>query len=72
MSVVFGKPGTFKFRGRIRGQLTVGYLTINHVLAYNTKQAAKVPTQPFLTNDQQVLLENASLLLQSLRDMKNA
>lgn len=71
MPVVPGKPGTLRYRGVLRAQLGKGSHTLNSILNYNTKIAARVPPISFLTGPQVTTLQTASLLLQQLLTVKN-
>ena len=48
MPIVFGKPGTLHFRGRIRAQLLAAADTLASILAYDVKLGARVPPENFL------------------------
>ncbi len=47
MPVVPGKPGTIRFRGRVRAQMQVGLAKVTEILNANTKyNALPVPPNP--------------------------
>jgi hypothetical protein len=71
MAVHFGKPGTRKYGGVFRAQLTVCFKKCNQLLAYNAKQFARVPPVTILTGPQIASLTATSLLCQQLLAAKN-
>lgn len=71
MAVHFGKPGTRKYDGVFRAQLQVCYKKCNSLLAFNTRQAAKVPPVTVLTGPQVASITATSLACQVLLAAKN-
>jgi hypothetical protein len=67
----FAPPGSKRFRGLIRSQLTKAVEMINSINNYNTKLAARHPPTSFLTGDQVTALLNQRNLLISLLDQLN-
>jgi hypothetical protein len=61
MSLNFGKPGTQRVKGLQRLQLAKVEALCQHLLAYQTKNAGRVPPVPFLSAPQITAFTNAAL-----------
>lgn len=71
MPLKFAPPGSKRFRGLIRNQLTKAVQMLNSINNYNTKLAARVPPTPFLSGAQVTELLNLRNLLISFLDQVN-
>lgn len=71
MPVVFGKPGSIRYRGKMRAQMQKSIVELRALNAYNTKLSNRVPPIPFMTAAQSLQVANMVLQLQAWLDTKN-
>ena len=71
MSVVFGKPGTLRYRGRLRAQMQRTVVLIGDILAYNQKLRNRVPPITVFADADAVSFAATSITLQGYIAEKN-
>jgi hypothetical protein len=71
MPVVSGKPGSIRYKGRMRAQLKKADAMLNDLLAYNAKLTARVPPVLFLTAPQIATFNGCTAACQVLLHAKN-
>ena len=71
MPVVPGKPGSIRYRGKLRAQLQVCVAKCKEIIAYNTKEAARVPPVQVLSPAQLANFQTTAVDCTTLLDAKN-
>lgn len=71
MSVYFGKPGTRRYRGKMRAQMQQAIVKLRALLNYNTKLSQRVPPVQFMTPAEAVATAGQVLTIQGWLDTKN-
>jgi hypothetical protein len=71
MPIVYGKPGSLRFRGLLRAQAKRTATLLDSILAYNAKLQARVPAQNWLSAPDKLTLQNAGTVLDAMLLQKN-